>query len=73
MIVEDDQGNQVVTRNEKTVVRPEAPPSCWGCGLDYLNRWKPEDLGDADYIDIKTKATGLICPDCLQELIDAQE
>lgn len=54
------------TQAKTTQEAPKGPPSCWGCGLDWMHRWKPEDLGphpsEADYV---------ICPDCLEEMTQA--
>lgn len=38
------------------------PPSCWGCGNDYLSRWSPEDLAQHPHED-----NAPICPDCYEE------
>lgn len=43
-------------------------PSCWGCGHDYLSRWRPDDLArDWKHQDTGKRMKNPICPDCYGE------
>ena len=43
-------------------------PSCWGCGHDYLKRWRPKDLATGWLnSDTDERMDDPICPDCYGE------
>jgi len=55
----------------------KVPPSCWGCGHDYLERWKPEDLAPHPGIhpgssnnDSSVDDSDKVCPDCHEEITE---
>lgn len=37
--------------------------SCWGCGLDYMERWASKDL-----CQHPTNPDEVVCPDCHEEI-----
>lgn len=43
-------------------------PSCWGCGDDYLRRWKTTDLAPASLFIEDVEKDTKICPDCVEEV-----
>ena len=43
-------------------------PSCWGCGDDYLAKWKVSDLISTSTVVEDADPYDKICPDCVEEL-----
>ena len=44
--------------------------SCWGCALDWVAGWHPDDVGtfqnqDGEDVDL--------CPDCAEEVVNHED